>query len=146
MTEREHTLTTSELAGQPADDADEPLSRDQRRKGADDGGADGSRRDHEPTLEAQSESAGVPLLSAEQSGAFDRRWSEIQTAFVDEPRESVERADQLVAELMQRLATTFAEARTELEKQWDRGDDISTEELRVALTRYRSFFQRLLAA
>ena len=58
----------------------------------------------------------------------------------------MQRADQLVAELMQSLASSFAETRTGLEQQWDRGDDVSTEDLRLALTRYRSFFQRLLAA
>jgi hypothetical protein len=139
----ENTLTTSELAGQSADKANEPRGREQRQDGADD---DGGRPDSEPTSEAQSESAVMPLLSTEQSTDFDQRWSKIQIAFVDEPRESVERADQLVAELMQRVAMTFAQARTELETQWDSGDDVSTEDLRVALTRYRSFFQRLLAA
>ena len=65
---------------------------------------------------------------------------------MDEPRRSVELADALVADLMQRLAAEFAEERERLEAQWDRGDEVSTEELRVALTRYRSFFDRLLAA
>ena len=55
-------------------------------------------------------------------------------------------ADQLVAEIMQRLAESFARERSDLEQQWDRGEDVSTEDLRVALQRYRSFFQRLLAA
>ena len=70
---------------------------------------------------------------------------EVQTRFVDEPRGAVEDADGLVATLMQQLAEGFAQERERLEAQWGRGEDISTEDLRVALQRYRSFFQRLLA-
>jgi hypothetical protein len=87
-----------------------------------------------------------PLLPADAGEDFSKRWQEIQTGFVDEPRNSVARADALVAELMQRLAASFSEERQQLEAQWDRGDDVSTEDLRVALTRYRSFFDRLLSA
>jgi hypothetical protein len=87
-----------------------------------------------------------PLLPADQTGGFTERWRQIQTSFVDEPRTSVEQADALVAELMQRLAASFSAERERLEGQWDSGDDVSTEELRVALTRYRSFFDRLLSA
>jgi len=86
-----------------------------------------------------------PLLARDQSERYTERWQEIQTGFVDEPRTSVEQADALVADLMQRLAATFANERAALEAQWDRGDEVSTEDLRVALTRYRSFFDRLLA-
>jgi hypothetical protein len=86
-----------------------------------------------------------PLLPGEATGEFRDRWESIQTGFVDEPRRSVEQADGLVAELMQRLAGTFADERSRLESQWDRGDEASTEELRVALQRYRSFFDRLLS-
>jgi hypothetical protein len=86
------------------------------------------------------------LLPDDAAKGFGERWEEIQTSFVDEPRTSVEAADQLVAEVMQRLAESFARERSDLEQQWDRGEDVSTEDLRVALQRYRSFFQRLLAA
>jgi hypothetical protein len=74
------------------------------------------------------------------------RWKEIQTSFVDQPRDAVVQADTLVADLMQRLAASFSHEREQLEEQWDRGDDVSTEALRIALTRYRSFFDRLLSA
>jgi hypothetical protein len=73
------------------------------------------------------------------------RWSDVQAAFVDEPRRAVEQADGLVASAMQRLAEVFAEERSKLEQQWGRGDDVSTEDLRLALQRYRSFFHRLLS-
>lgn len=86
------------------------------------------------------------LLPDDQTERFTSRWQEIQTSFVDEPRNAVAEADALVADLMQRLAASFSQERERLENQWDRGDDVSTEDLRVALTRYRSFFERLLAA
>ena len=86
----------------------------------------------------------VPLFSEEETESFRAEWNAIQTGFVDEPRRSVEDGDALVARLMKRLAEIFAEERSGLERQWDRGDQISTEDLRVALTRYRSFFDRLL--
>jgi hypothetical protein len=87
-----------------------------------------------------------PLLPDDQSESFTSRWQEIQTSFVDQPRDAVAAADSLVADLMQRLAASFSQERERLEAQWDRGDDVSTEDLRVALTRYRSFFDRLLSA
>jgi hypothetical protein len=85
----------------------------------------------------------APLLADSES--FQSRWEEIQVRFVDEPRGAVEDADALVATVMQRLAEGFAQERERLESQWGRGEDISTEDLRVALQRYRSFFQRLLS-
>ena len=86
-----------------------------------------------------------PLFATDQSERFTSRWQEVQTSFVDQPREAVAEADALVADLMQRLAASFSQERERLEAQWDRGDDVSTEDLRVALTRYRSFFDRLLS-
>jgi hypothetical protein len=100
-------------------------------------------REDAQDYEQQDES---PLLPADQSETYTSRWREIQSSFVDEPRQSVEKADALVADLMQRLAASFSNERERLEGQWDRGDDVSTEDLRVALTRYRSFFDRLLSA
>jgi len=73
------------------------------------------------------------------------RWQDIQTGFVDEPRKAVEQADELVAQAIKRLAERFAEERNRLEQSWDRGDQVNTEDLRVALQTYRSFFQRLLS-
>ena len=86
----------------------------------------------------------LPLFSESEMGDFRSQWSKLQTGFVDEPRRTVEGADKLVAAVMQRLAESFANERSGLEKQWDRGDNVSTEDLRVALQRYRSFFDRLL--
>ena len=86
-----------------------------------------------------------PLLPQDQAERYRSEWHRIQAGFVDEPRRSVEEADRLVADLMQRLAAVFSDEREQLEKQWDSGDDVSTEDLRVGLTRYRSFFDRLLS-
>jgi hypothetical protein len=84
------------------------------------------------------------LYREDEAGQFRTRWTDIQGAFVDSPRNAVERADSLVAETMKRLAEMFSEERGKLESQWDRGDDVTTEDLRVALQRYRAFFDRLL--
>ena len=86
-----------------------------------------------------------PLFPENELEDLRIRWKEIQTGFVDEPRKAVEQADGLVASAMKRLAEVFAEERSGLEQQWDRGDSVSTEDLRVALQRYRTFFDRLLS-
>lgn len=86
----------------------------------------------------------MPLVDSGTADSFRGRWSEIQTQFVDEPRESVKQADELVAGLIRQLASQFANERSRLESHWDRGEEVSTEDLRIALQRYRSFFDRLL--
>ncbi len=87
----------------------------------------------------------TPLFPDDQLRQLQTRWDEIQTSFVDEPRSAVEQADSLVATTMKQLAEAFSNERSNLEQQWDRGDNISTEDLRVAFQRYRSFFRRLLS-
>jgi hypothetical protein len=86
-----------------------------------------------------------PLFSVQEAANLRSKWDSIQVGFVDEPRRSVQEADSLVASTMQRLAEQFSEERSKLESQWDRGTDVSTEDLRIALRRYRSFFGRLLS-
>jgi len=88
----------------------------------------------------------APVFPSQEADELRVAWDGIQTSFVDEPRRAVEEADHLVAATMKRLAESFAEERARLEGQWDRGDDVSTEDLRVALRRYRAFFTRLLSA
>jgi hypothetical protein len=87
----------------------------------------------------------TPLLAADVVSQLRNQWTDIQAGFVDEPRRAVERADGLVADAIKRLAETFSNERAQLESQWDRGGDVSTEDLRQALQRYRSFFSRLLS-
>jgi hypothetical protein len=123
-------MTTADIAAQRPEPAAETASTTQPSAGDTEG--------------AGKERPG--LLEADQSDSFQRRWQDVQTHFVDAPQEAVQDADALVAELMRQLAESFARERAELEQQWTRGEDVSTEDLRVALTRYRSFFGRLLEA
>jgi hypothetical protein len=96
--------------------------------------------------------------AAEAEGSTDRslfadndlsglrsRWDDVQAGFVDDPKDCVQKADALVADVVERLTAGFSDARARLEAQWARGEDASTEDLRQALKRYRDFFQRLLA-
>ena len=92
------------------------------------------------------EIASTPLFSHTQVTELRERWSDVQSAFVDAPRKAVEGADKLVAAVMQELAEGFAKERSNLETQWAQGADVSTEDLRLVLQRYRSFFDRLLSA
>jgi hypothetical protein len=144
LSEREHPVEAGN------DDARRDQASDEGRVAVDRVESDSTRRSAGDTTAGAG--AGIeqepqePLLPLDQSERFTTRWQEIQASFVDHPRESVEQADALVADLMQRLAASFSNERERLEAQWDRGDDVSTEELRVALTRYRSFFDRLLSA
>ena len=86
-----------------------------------------------------------PLFSPEEAGDLRNKWDAIQGGFVDEPRRAVQEADSLVATAMKSLAEQFASQRSTLEGQWDRGGDVSTEDLRLVLRRYRAFFGRLLS-
>jgi hypothetical protein len=98
---------------------------------------DGARADQPST-------GAVRLLPVEAADELRPKWADIQAGFVDEPRRAVEQADELVAEAISRLSEGFASARATLEQEWDRNDDVSTENLRLALQRYRAFFDRLL--
>ncbi|MFI5638826.1 hypothetical protein ACIA8H_15545 [Streptomyces goshikiensis] len=85
-----------------------------------------------------------PLLGTSDAEGYRKAWSEIQGRFVDDPQEAVRSADALVAEVMQTLARTFSARKQGLEGQWGQGGQVATEELRLALQQYRSFFNRLL--
>jgi hypothetical protein len=87
----------------------------------------------------------TPLFPDDELHNFRARWDQVQTSFVDEPRQAVEQADSLVANVVKRIAEQFSTERAQLENQWDSGDNVSTEDLRQALRRYRSFFDRLLS-
>ena len=126
------SLTTADLAGPMRDDAPSEVR---------------SFRDEDPVEVRPPGDAQTPaaLFPAGEADDLRGRWDAIQAAFVDEPRRAVEQADGLVAGAMKRLAEIFAAERATLEGQWDRGDDVTTEDLRIALQRYRSFFGRLLS-
>ena len=85
-----------------------------------------------------------PLFEEEAARKFRSRWLTIQSKFVDDPRDSVKQADELVADIIKDVTMSFADRRIGLEKQWNSGENISTEDMRVTLKRYRSFFERLL--
>lgn len=118
-TQEEH-LTTADLAGIAQKGSDAEIPRET------------------PT-------ANKPLFPEEVATDFRSKWDRIQASFVDEPRTAVQQADELVAQAIKRLAESFANERNRLEALWDQGDQIGTEDLRVSLQTYRSFFHRLLA-
>jgi hypothetical protein len=99
----------------------------------------------ERLLEEQvTEGMGALLLQG-SAADFRSRWARIQTSFVDEPRTAVQQADELVTETINRLEENFASARSRLEEQCAQGDNVSTEDLRVAFKKYRTFFEKLLS-
>jgi len=87
----------------------------------------------------------APLYDEHEAGDLRTRWQNIQRSFVDDPQKSVAEADKLVATAIQRLAEIFAEEKSRLEATWSRGSEASTEDMRQALRRYRSFFDRILS-
>lgn len=134
----ERTLTTDELAAAGA----------RRREQGTDAiahPAEERRAERQSGESGARESELSPLFSNDEESDFRNRWKDIQTGFVDEPRRSVEQADELIARLLQRLAESFSEQRSHLEQQWEKSESASTEDLRLALRRYRSFFDRLLS-
>jgi hypothetical protein len=137
---KDEQLTTADLAGRSEQNRNvvRPVDDPARPKPV--------RSETEETRDRGADLAATPLFSDSDRTELRTRWSNVQTGFVDEPRKAVEEADNLVASVMKRLAEGFATERTNLEKQWDSGDNVSTEDLRVALQRYRSFFDRLLNA
>jgi hypothetical protein len=114
-----------------------------------------------PDVAAAPETAAAPEVATAPEAATDQslrslfadgdlsglrsRWDDVQASFVDDPRECVHKADGLVSDVVEQLTAGFSQARTRLEEQWDRGEEASTEDLRLALKGYREFFQRLLA-
>lgn len=144
---RDTGLTTATLAGvHDQDPATEDFDRpaDENNQGIN-GRAGSIPANRTSATQADADEKSTPLFASGESTDFRARWDAVQVGFVDEPRHAVEEADGLVAAAMKRLAEIFAEERAKLESQWGRGDQVSTEELRVALRRYRSFFGRLLS-
>ena len=148
MEVRERPLSTADLAGQPE------THNDTERRDAE--AIERSDNDvaavpmEKPATEksrplSRNNEELVPLFSESAVQNFRQRWTTLQTEFVDEPRRSVEQADELVAHVMKDMAATFSDERKKLEQQWEQGDKVSTEDLRLVLRRYRSFFDRFLS-
>jgi hypothetical protein len=153
---REENFSSSGLSTAALAHADEPAQQeeytDERSAQRVDGRADNFERSDSTGTRTNTSSAQAAetdertaLFSPDETNSLRGQWDSIQVGFVDEPRQAVEKADALVAGAMKRLAEVFAAERERLEKQWDRGDSVSTEELRLALRRYRAFFGRLLS-
>jgi len=96
--------------------------------------------------ERVSEEAPVRLFEPDELNQVIRKWRDIQADFVDQPKRAMQEADELVSELIDRLTRTFADQREQLEARWGNSESVSTEDLRMELQRYRSFFERLIAA
>ncbi|HEX6305356.1 MAG TPA: hypothetical protein VFZ76_14275 [Anaerolineales bacterium] len=129
---REKQLSTADMVAAAESERQEDAERVERH----------SAEEVESSIMAEES---VPLFKEGEAQEYRSNWSEIQTRFVDDPRDSVEDADELVAHVIKSIAETFAEERAFLEDQWNRGDEVSTEDLRIAMKRYRSFFNRLLS-
>ena len=141
MSER-NPLTTDDLARSGHEPPRRPVDPPAQRK---DDRTAVAVAETPPPRQHQIDGADAPLFLDKEAEPFRERWNQVQAGFVDEPRRAVKEADSLVADVMQRLAETFAKERATLEHQWDRGDNVTTEDLRIALQRYRSFFSRLLS-
>jgi hypothetical protein len=149
---REENFSTSGLSTAALAHADEPAQQEDYADERSGQRVDGYDRSEGSTTRTNSNSAQgaqtderTALFSPDETSSLRSQWDSVQVGFVDEPRQAVEKADALVAGAMKRLAEVFAAERERLEKQWDRGDSVSTEELRLALQRYRAFFGRLLS-
>lgn len=153
MTTHEHqTLTGSqdEYQSQPPPVAGQEQNQSQASDYA--AGYDGTAPAAE-TAPASPELAGAEreaptadtLFADDELAELRARWAGVQAAFVDDPKECVQKADVLVSDLVEQLTNGFARARSRLEEQWAQGQEASTEDLRLALMRYREFFERLLA-
>ena len=99
----------------------------------------------EPRSAKHESSTDEELFAGDDLAELRARWAGVQAAFVDDPKDCVQKADVLVSDLVEQLTTGFAQARSHLEEQWSRGEEASTEDLRLALMHYREFFERLLA-
>jgi hypothetical protein len=121
---------------------DEPVAEDEAVVSQDETVV--SHGEHARQKPAENADGAVALFTADEVDQFRTEWRGLQSDFVDSPRDAVQHADQLVAQVMQSLATTFANHKKSLEGQWSQGEKVETEELRVALRQYRAFFDKLL--
>jgi hypothetical protein len=144
MDERSRDLSTSDIA--EAAERSEPPERNTEPPESDVVGRSSREESMEHDDREADERSRQPLFPAQEAEGYRGRWESVQTAFVDHPQQSVEAADRLVADVLKRVAEIFSSGRETLEATWARGEDASTEDLRLILQRYRSFFNRLLSA
>ena len=142
---QDRALTTEQIATAGRPDSTERASQGEYPEGDRQQAASATQSGVRGDLHA-SDQPHAQLLEGDEMQSMLSQWKDIQAEFVDEPRKAVQDADALVADLMQRLARMFASERDQLESRWSGGGEVSTEDLRDGLRRYRSFFERLLAA
>ena len=142
---REDRLTTADLATAGERPARQVKDDERPARQVKDEERLGSPPEIEDVEAANDEGHPAPLFAQEVAADLRAQWDAIQIGFVDDPSSAVRRADELVAQVMKQLAETFARERATLEKQLGQADSASTENLRVALRSYRSFFKRLLS-
>ncbi len=134
--DKEKTLSTADIAAKVERPQEDRLpERAVQERGPE-------RRQQQPMRAGDEQLAA--LFTPEMAGEFRSRWNAVQIGFVDDPKQAVRHADELVAQVMKCLAETFSSERARFEGEMDRADSASTETMRLALRRYRSFFERLL--
>jgi hypothetical protein len=139
---RGRTLTTADLAAAGRHTADDALDAEADAEHRE----DQNTRQDERNFEASRATERLePLFPPEMAERYRSRWAAVQSGFVDDPRRAAAQGDELVAEVMKNLADSFARERAQLEQQLSQSGESATETLRVALRRYRSFFERLLS-
>lgn len=152
QTVTDERLTTADIANSPRptqitnanDDGRDPNFPDLRKDTVALPDGSNTATDTNAAINSSNTEEHAALFPENETRDLRERWDRAQGMFVDEPRKAVEEADALVATAVKRIAELFAGERQKLEQQWDRGGDVSTEDLRQALRRYRSFFDRLL--
>jgi len=132
---------TEQTYGDAGSDTMTTIGHDQDNDEQDNGSA-GARDDRSMTDDGDSQL----LFDQQDAMSFRERWEQVQSRFVDDPRAAVADADALVSDVTQSLTNRFAEQRSGLEQQWSQGEDVQTEDLRLTMQRYRTLFERLLAA
>lgn len=168
LARRDQTITSDPTRHDDRATAQDAMPEDERRRDhaadrdsrdvpdagrAGDNGTDVHDVGRDPSSERRSPASGPDtvtewsgdLLSSDDRSGYQKRWDDIQVRFIDEPRESVRKADDLVGEVTTRIADRFSSARGDMEQRWEGGNEPTTEELRQAVQRYRDFFQRLVA-
>lgn len=100
---------------------------------------------HDERAKHTETTSGTALFADDELAGLRARWDSVQAGFVDDPRDCVLKADGLVSDVVDHLTAGFSQARSRLEERWARGEEASTEDLRVALRGYRQFLERLLA-
>ena len=136
--ERTAVIEAVEVTGEPVNASERQAARDRDADAA----RQQAARNPEPSM--NNDTGAAALFGADEAQNLRSRWHQIQVEFVDEPRKSVQQADQLVQNVTERLSQIFADQRNRLEGEWDKGES-STEELRNAFRRYRTLFDRLLS-